>query len=221
MSEPVSGPPAGPGESGQSIAERMLDLFVYLPAGVLLTAVDDTSGTMSKGRTRVDQELRNAQFVGRLAVEIGLRQLRGRVESLAVKSPEATDARGSGNGKEDARAAGRHTPKRTVPTRTAPSPATRSHTSRAAASRTRTEQRAPTPPGDLRVDRAIPEYDILAASQVVRRLDGLDDRELRAVLRYEQATRARRTILQRAEQLLERPDGVPEDEGPVEPGGAG
>jgi hypothetical protein len=54
---------------------------------------------------------------------------------------------------------------------------------------------------------ALADYDTLSASQVVRRLEGLGAEELRAVLRYESATRHRRTILNRASQLL--------DEGPA------
>jgi hypothetical protein len=49
---------------------------------------------------------------------------------------------------------------------------------------------------------AIPDYDTLSASQVVRRLDGLGRPELEAVVRHEAATRGRRTILHRAQQLL-------------------
>jgi hypothetical protein len=52
------------------------------------------------------------------------------------------------------------------------------------------------------VDLAIPDYRALSASQVVRRLDGLGADELAAVYRYEEATRGRRTILHRAQQLL-------------------
>ena len=44
-------------------------------------------------------------------------------------------------------------------------------------------------------DLAIPSYDSLAASQVVPRLDGLSAIELEAVRRYEEAHRARRTVL--------------------------
>jgi hypothetical protein len=50
---------------------------------------------------------------------------------------------------------------------------------------------------------ALADYDTLSASQVVRRLEGLGPEELRAVQRYESATRHRRTILNRANQLLE------------------
>jgi hypothetical protein len=50
---------------------------------------------------------------------------------------------------------------------------------------------------------AVPDYDSLAASQVVPRLAMLSPEELRAVLAYEQANRHRQTILHRVDQLLE------------------
>ncbi len=49
---------------------------------------------------------------------------------------------------------------------------------------------------------AIPEYEALSASQVVRRLDGLGPAELAAIYEHEAATRRRRTILHRTQQLL-------------------
>ena len=48
---------------------------------------------------------------------------------------------------------------------------------------------------------AIPDYDNLAASQVVSRLDGLRPAELAAVQQYELATRGRKTILGKVAQL--------------------
>jgi len=49
---------------------------------------------------------------------------------------------------------------------------------------------------------AIPSYDSLSAPQVVQRLAGLSREEVVAVKAYEAATRARRTILARVDQLL-------------------
>ena len=51
---------------------------------------------------------------------------------------------------------------------------------------------------------AIPSYDQLAASQVVARLAGLDATELAEIEAYEQAHRARRTVLSRISQLRRR-----------------
>ena len=228
------------------MAERMLDLFVYLPAGVLLTAVEDTSEAVAKGRTRVDQDLRNAQVVGRFAVELGWRQLKSQIESLANEARDAAASRGLAEQPRgpEGKAATTHAPaeasrpenpgaERSRPEKPHAGPSHReaphretSHreaphreTSHREAAHHETGQRAAVAPRDPEVDRAIPDYDILAASQVVRRLDGLDHDELRAVLRYERGTRARLTILQRAEQLLGgHPGGS--SEGPTDPGSA-
>jgi len=48
---------------------------------------------------------------------------------------------------------------------------------------------------------AIPDYDLLAASHVVKRLDALDESELEAVRLYEAGTRDRRTILHKIARL--------------------
>jgi hypothetical protein len=53
------------------------------------------------------------------------------------------------------------------------------------------------------VSRALADYDTLSASQVVRRLESLGPEELQAVQHYEASTRNRRTILNRAGQLLD------------------
>ena len=53
------------------------------------------------------------------------------------------------------------------------------------------------------IDHLIAGYDDLSASQVVRLLDGLLRDELHELCAYEAATRNRRTILNRAAQLLE------------------
>ena len=72
------------------------------------------------------------------------------------------------------------------------------------------ERPAPDPAAAAIVDGALADYDTLSASQVVRRLESLGSDELRAVQRYEASTRNRRTILNRAGQLLdERSSGTP------------
>jgi hypothetical protein len=71
---------------------------------------------------------------------------------------------------------------------------------------------APPPGQEADAGDAVPEaatlpiadYDSLAASQVVPRLASLDVAELEAVGAYERGKRARRTILNRVEQLLEQ-----------------
>ncbi len=50
------------------------------------------------------------------------------------------------------------------------------------------------------------DYDDLAATEVIARLEGLDTEALRAVRAYEQAHRNRRTVLGRIAQLLAHPN---------------
>jgi hypothetical protein len=70
----------------------------------------------------------------------------------------------------------------------------------------------PDPAAEAIVAGALADYDTLSASQVVRRLESLGPVQLRAVQRYEASTRNRRTILNRAGQLLEgRPTRPPGD----------
>ena len=71
------------------------------------------------------------------------------------------------------------------------------------------ERPAPDPAAAAIVDRALADYDTLSASQVVRRLESLGHDELDAVRRYEASTRNRRTILNRAGQLLDEQSGAP------------
>jgi hypothetical protein len=74
------------------------------------------------------------------------------------------------------------------------------------------QRAAPDPAAAAIVGGALADYDTLSASQVVRRLESLGPDELHAVQRYEASTRNRRTILNRAGQLLdERSGGGPSD----------
>jgi len=68
---------------------------------------------------------------------------------------------------------------------------------------------APDPAAEAIVGRGLADYDPLSASQVGRRLGSLGSEELRAVQRYEASTRNRRTILNRAGQLLEERPAAP------------
>ncbi len=71
------------------------------------------------------------------------------------------------------------------------------------------ERPAPDPAAAAIVGGALADYDTLSASQVVRRLESLGPEELDAVRRYEGSTRNRRTILNRAGQLLEEQSSGP------------
>ncbi len=121
---------------------------------------------------RVQREIVLARFLGKLAVDQGIRELRSRLvpsdgEPLAVDSPaEVPPARPQ-----------------------SPSP-TRSETGATADA---------AQPSDASL--ALADYDHLSSAQIVAKLDGLEPDELAAIRRHERARRNRRTILGKLDQL--------------------
>ena len=152
---------------------------MFAPVGMAVTVVEDLPGLISKGRRRVELQLANARVVGRFVVAKSQRRVSSRLDELLHTA--AANGRTAG---EDVDAVRRAPP---------PTPSARP---------------APDPVAEAVVGSALADYDTLSASQVVRRLESLGPDELRAVQRYEASTRNRRTILNRANQLLEeRPAG--------------
>jgi hypothetical protein len=195
----VSEPPGAPGTpegaaapDAPASADRLtpLELFVYAPAG-LLTTVGNLDELVAKGRTQIDGQIRTARVVGELAVTFARRDLQSRFSRLV------------GNRSGSGAPTGTTGPPQPAPA--GPSHATPATPARAAAGSPDASP-GPVDPGDP-VDLAIPGYDTLSASQVVRRLDGLGPGELESVYRHESANRNRRTILHRAGQLLGTEDG--------------
>lgn len=166
--------------------EAALDLFVYAPVGLAITAAEELPKLAAKGRDRVNTQMAMAKVVGQFAVAQGRKQLERRwapttaptasptapVPEEGVETPDITyeDLIG-GNGQAPGTRWAGFDPGRAAPRST---------------------------------ELAIPGYDSLSASQVVQRLAGLSEEELAAVGAYEQAHRARRTILNRISQLQGR-----------------
>jgi cytoskeletal protein RodZ len=193
--------------------ERALDLLVYAPVGVALY-LRDTVPTfvnlfVSRGRAELGQRRQQAQnqvaqakAMGEFAVNFGGPKVREHVEkgiALARKSAESVlGGPGEEGGVPDA-------------ADEAPSPAPAPRPDRAAANSkaakrpaaesTATATATTAAPAPAATTLVIPDYDELSASQVVERLDGLPASELDAVRAYEEAHRARRTILYKIEQL--------------------
>ena len=251
----ASQPAPDPHADDKHLAELTLDVLVYAPTGLLLMAVEEFPELAAKGRQKINRQLNNAKFIGKMAVTIGGREMRQRVEGLTSSAPTtppgATDP-GPRSTTPGARPPA--TSRTTTPPVHTPAAATTDPPPPSAPSAVRpaTERTAgpvagtpgtpgePEAPRDLRdaprpiaprpvrpaaatassasgerprVDLAIPGYDTLSASQVVRRLDSLGRDELLAVERYETGSRHRRTILHRVAQLLG------EEEAPGSPGG--
>ena len=175
----------------QDPGEQLLDLFVYAPLGLAMEAAELLPKLAEKGRQRMGGKVTVARMVGELAVRQGQRRAEKFLERMrdqqrdgrAGQRGQGTAPPGNGHGPPPGPAAS--TGFRSAPT---PEPAASAPPAATAT------------PGDAD-ELAIPGYDTLSASQVVPRLEGLLPAELEAVKAYEQAHRARKTVLTRIDQL--------------------
>ncbi len=193
-------PTGQPQPSDGSFNERLLDAFVYVPAGLALSVAEELPRLAARGRERLGVRVSSARAVGQFAVKAGHDEFVRRSEGLFPWS----SGRDSGDGGPPSS----ETPPTEVPaTESQPSPV---HADRGEAPTPTTPAPAPAPApaavnghiptvGTL----SIPGFDALSASQVVQRLDGLNRSELVSVRAYEASNRGRRTILSRVDQLLD------------------
>jgi pyruvate/2-oxoglutarate dehydrogenase complex dihydrolipoamide acyltransferase (E2) component len=165
------------------LLRQALDVCVFAPVGMAVTVKDELPDLVTKGRTRVEQDLNNARVVGRWVVAREWRRVTNQLDRI-FGDEAAPDA---------APAPAPEEPAATPAPKSAPPPPP------AAAPRA-----VPDAAAEAIVGSVLADYDTLSASQVVRRLESLGPYELRAVQRYESSTRNRRTILNRASQLLDQ-----------------
>lgn len=177
----------------KSPVERAINLFVYAPVGLLALAREELPAIIEKGRQELTNQATVAKMMGEYAVAEGRKEASKRLE-------QAGDAVGSLRSVTDRRSPEPAPPASTTAASPAtPAPATApSHITAPAAPAAPAPPPAPAPSSD---GLAIPGYDALSASQVVQRLAGLSGPELEDVRAYESATRGRKTILNRVEQL--------------------
>ncbi len=178
-----------PGE--RFAADRFLDVAFYAPLGLALSALDAVPELARKGRDRLGPQVGVARTVGQLAVREGYRQFIGFTNSnppitftlnpLSAARPRASFPRPPGADVDSAKDGGTASISRLEPVR--PSDEVNEG-------------------GLSAAELAIPSYDALSAPQVLERLDGLSRDEVAAVRAYEAATRRRRSILTRADQIL-------------------
>ncbi len=161
------------------LIEEALDLLVYAPVGLLSSSLEDLSPA-----SLPELAERGRGRVGRL---LSNAQVVGRLTIAMGRRTVESELRRWRFRAEDPDTGATPARPPAVPAPAPPAPARRS---------------GPAP------DLAIPDYEALSASQVVRRLDGLGPSELEALYRHEAATRRRRTILHRVQQLLGR-EGTP------------
>jgi hypothetical protein len=176
----------------RSGAQLVADLAIFAPLGLVITAAEAVPDLAGKARARLIPRVGLARTVGQFAVRQGYRQLSGLAGGFRPGQMPWSGRTGRSGPPRDATSSARYEagfagppPGRTVHHRPAePSTAGKARDVPSSA------------------DLAIPSYDSLSAPQVVQRLAGLSRDEIEAVRRYEGATRGRRTVLARAEQLL-------------------
>lgn len=167
--------------------ERCVELLVYAPIGLAMFAKDTFPTFMkmfvARGQTEVTQRRKTAETqagqyktIGQIAVKYGGPEVRRQAEAAAGTVRKRA---------EDTIAGIAATPKPTAPK-----------------SSGSTGEPSPSANAPLGQDAlAIPEYDLLSATQVIDRLKGLARPDLLAVQAYESAHRARTTILGKIAQL--------------------
>jgi hypothetical protein len=178
--------------------ERLLDLLVFVPAGIAVSVVEELPKLASVGRSHLEVRVSSARAVGQFALQAGRDEFRRRSAGLFPgRASGHPPAEPPPPGTEPARSAPAASPVRSVGghgdggggvvggTASPPRP---------------TSANGHVPPVST---LSIPGFDTLSASQVVQRLDGLNRSELVAVRAYEASSRGRRTILSRVDQLLD------------------
>ena len=168
--------------------ERLLDLALYVPVGVLVALRDDLPKHVRQGRQAVENRVQLARFIGELAVQQGRKELGRRIDASRQAAADAAAAT-AGEPAVDADEGASDDAADAATTAIDPIIAADDAADVAAAT---------TPSPD---DLPIAEYESLAAIHVVERLSSLHPDELEDVRRFEAAHRARRTVLAKIAQL--------------------
>jgi hypothetical protein len=205
----------------EEAVDQALSTFVYAPIGLLFDGPARFPKLVRNGRNQVT----NARMMGQFAVQMGRTEVEKRTSGLdgpvvdllrglgVIDGPPPGPSPSTGPAvpvapdKPDQPAGKQGSSKTPAPEK----PATkRAGAKKAGASRRsaakKTGAKKATPknaaPAPSAAALPITDYDSLSASQVVNRLQGLSTGELEAIRGYEAATRARKTILNRVQQLL-------------------
>jgi hypothetical protein len=164
--------------------DAALDALVYAPLGFVLEARGLMPKLVERGRNQVTM----AKMVGQFAVQQGSVEASKRLGPVQEQVREQVETVLADLGlvaRKQPPAPPAPMPPAAAPVVVVPDP----------------EPEAPAAPRRAADELAIPDYDSLAASQVVPRLRALSGPELEDVRAYEAAGRARKTILNRIAQL--------------------
>jgi hypothetical protein len=169
----------------KSPVEKAVELVVYAPIGFANFMRSMLPGWIEMGREEFTKQVGTAKVMTEFAVAQGRKD----AEKAVAQAGEVVSNL----------AARRQPPRPSAPAPVRPaSPAPSTSVAATPSSAASPSTNGPRPSDE---GLAIPGYDSLAASQVVQRLGGLSRAELEAVKAYEEATRGRRTILNKVGQL--------------------
>src|SRR5580658_6562479 len=73
---------AGDVPSDGSVGDHLIDLFVFAPAGLALTFVEELPKLVEKGRTRIEGRTATARMVGQFVVQMGRQEIERRTRQL-------------------------------------------------------------------------------------------------------------------------------------------
>lgn len=159
----------------RSVGDRLFDVFVFAPIGAIADVQATVVRLAGRGRSVAESRLHTARAIGQLVVGQGRAELKRRLHRPGSR------------------------PRTQVPLSSEPAPPVAPVAPAAPVAPPLAE--GPLHDPSAASDLAIADYDSLAASQVVARLEGLSPGERAAIARYETAHRGRRTILGKIAQL--------------------
>lgn len=165
----------------QPAVVRAVEIALFAPLGLVLSACDHVPSEVRRRRQAFENRVQLARFIGQMVVQQGRKEVAGRLE---------------------ARRAGGDEPAGPPQLRVVPAPAAERSdevTSTAEQPSAHGASGTPTPPSAA--DLPIGDYESLAAIHVVERLATLRPDEREQIRAFEQAHRARRTILAKITQL--------------------
>ncbi len=190
----------------RSVISHLADCLVYAPLGLAFDARDLFPDLVAKGRNQVTV----MKMLGRFAVQQGSDKGRTAFVDIGAQAVSMLPGVSMAGPPDDVDDAAAEIGTERVPVAPSdagtvepvtPTPDTATDPSTSATDDgTEEPGDAVDPPVEVS-SLAIPDYDSLSALQVVPRLEGLTNVELEAVGRYEAATRARKTILNKVAQL--------------------
>ena len=185
------------------------DYAIYAPIGLATIVVEDLPQVAETTRVRVTNRLTVARIVGQYAVRTAGAYLTSRLDELAAeRSAEDAAARavGDARGLEDDDAEGIATDETAVDEALAMGESTAADAEPPIVESTPEGVGGAQPqvddPAVTDVEQlALADYDSLAASQIVARLEALPGDELEAIRVYESTHRQRRTVIGKVQQL--------------------